>query len=85
MMRSGVRQHVTGVVVNVRPNINRAEFDRIKAILTNCIRHGPKSQNRDCLPDFRAHLAGKVAQVSSINPMRGVKLLRLLRRIPWDG
>jgi len=83
-MRAGVRQHVTGVVVNVGPNIARAEFDRLKAVLTNCVRHGPGSQNRQSHPDFRAYLAGKLAQVASIHPTRGEKLWGIFRQIRWD-
>jgi len=83
LMRAGGRQ-VTGVVVNVRTNIRRAEFDRLKAILTNCIRHGPASQNREQLPDFRAHLAGRVSHIYSIHPARGEKLRELFRRIVWE-
>jgi RNA-directed DNA polymerase len=82
-MRSGVRQHVTGVVVNVRPNIGRAEFDRLKAVLTNCVRHGPASQNREGRPDFRACIAGKVAHIASIHPARGEKLWGIFRQIRW--
>jgi RNA-directed DNA polymerase len=84
LMRSGVRQHVTGVVVNVRPNIRRTEFDALKAILTNCLRRGPAAQNRTGVPDFRAHLAGKLAQFKSIHPQRAEKLLRILEQIKWD-
>ena len=84
ILRAGVRQHVTGVVVNVRPNIRRAEFDRLKAILTNCVRHGPASQNRGQVPDFRAYLAGKVAHVAAIHAGRGERLRGLLRQIRWD-
>jgi hypothetical protein len=83
-MRSGRCQHVTGVVVNVRPNIRRAEFDRLKAILTNCVRHGPATQNRSGVPDFRAHLAGKLAQVKSLHPQRAEKLFRVFQQIKWD-
>ena len=71
VMRAGVRQHVTGVVVNVRPNITRNAFDRLKAILTNCLRHGPASQNREKVADFRAFLNGKVAHVAAVHPQRG--------------
>lgn len=46
-MRQGVRQHAAGVVLNVRPNIARAEFDALKATLHNCVRYGAASQNRD--------------------------------------
>lgn len=84
IMRAGRRQHVTGVIVNVHLNLPRAEFDRLKAILTNCIRHGPDSQNRENLPDFRGHLTGKVAHVASVNSRRGEKLRRLLQRIEWE-
>ena len=83
-MRRGVRQHVTGVVVNVRPNIVRAEFDRLKAILTNCVRHRPASQNRQGRADFRVYLSGKVAHVASINRARGEKLWGMFRQISWD-
>jgi RNA-directed DNA polymerase len=83
IMRRTVRQTVTGVVVNARPNVPRAEFDRLKAILTNCARHGPANQNRGNHPDFRAHLAGKVAHLAAVNPARGRKLWALFDRIAW--
>jgi retron-type reverse transcriptase len=85
LMRAGVRQIVAGVVVNVRPNIRRAAFDVLKATLTNCVKHGPASQNRDSLQDFRAHLKGKVAQVASVNPQRGEKLRAIFRQIRWEA
>jgi RNA-directed DNA polymerase len=81
----GGRQTVTGVVVNARPNLPRAEFDRLKAILTNCVRHGAANQNRDRHPDFRAHLAGKVAHLASVHPARGRKLWALFDKIAWDN
>jgi RNA-directed DNA polymerase len=84
LMRAGVCQHVAGVVVNVRPNIRRAEFDRLKAILTNCIRHGPSTQNRSQLSDFRAHLAGKVSHVYSLHAKHGKTLRVLLEKIDWQ-
>jgi RNA-directed DNA polymerase len=84
LMRAGVCQHVTGVVVNARPNIRRVEFDRLKAILTNCVRHGPSTQNRSKLPDFRSHLSGKVSHVGSLHPARGEKLRILLEKIEWQ-
>ena len=51
-MRAGIRQVVTGVVVNSHPNLRRADFDNLKATLTNCIRHGPASQNRERAANF---------------------------------
>ncbi len=84
-MRQGVRQQVAGIVLNGHPNINRAEYDRLKAILTNCVRHGPQEQNRDGRADFRAWLAGKIAYAGMINPARGRRLRELFARICWDA
>jgi hypothetical protein len=82
-MRQGVRQQLAGVVLNVHPNVRRDEYDRLKAILCNCARHGPASQNRDGHADFRAHLLGRIAHVAQINPNRARKLRALFERISW--
>jgi RNA-directed DNA polymerase len=82
-MRQGVRQQLAGVVLNVRPNVRRADYDRLKATLCNCVRHGPGSQNRDGHADFRAHLLGRIAHVGQINPERARKLRALFERICW--
>ncbi len=83
-MRQGVRQQLAGVVVNAHPNVGRDVFDRLKAILTNCVRHGSASQNRDGHADFRGYLAGKIAYVSMLNPSRGKRLRALFERIGWE-
>jgi RNA-directed DNA polymerase len=83
-MHRGRRQMLTGIVVNTKPNIPRVEFDRLKAILTNCARLGPRLQNRQQVKDFRAHLAGRIANVASINAARGMKLKAIFERIAWE-
>jgi RNA-directed DNA polymerase len=83
-MRQGVRQQLAGVVVNAHPNLCRAEYDRLKAILTNCVRHGPASQNRDGHADFRGYLAGRIAYVQMLNAARGQRLHELYARIQWQ-
>jgi hypothetical protein len=83
MMRSGARQQVTGIVVNRHPNIPRQEFDNLKAALTNCIRHGPASQNRDGRDNHRQFLAGRIAYVQMVNPQRGKRLQQLFDKIAW--
>lgn len=85
VVRRGHRQLVTGVVVNAKPNIRRDEFDRLKAILYNCVKLGPSSQNRDAHADFSAHLRGRIAFVRQLNPARAEKLWRLFENIRWDG
>ncbi|ALV44249.1 hypothetical protein MB46_00690 [Arthrobacter alpinus] len=81
---AAVRQVVTSVVVNQRTNINRLDFDRLKATLHNCRRHGPESQNREAHADFRAQLLGRISWVTALNPDRGAKLLRDFHLIAWE-
>jgi hypothetical protein len=85
VMRRAQRQIVTGLVVNEHPAIRRVEYDRLRAILHNCARLGPESQNRDGHPDFRAHLEGMVAWVCHVQPERGAKLEGALLRIQWPA
>ena len=83
IMPRGTRQRVTGIVVNAHCNVGRAGFDTLKAVLHNCVRHGPEGQNRSGVPDFRRHLDGRVAWVEQVNPPRGAKLRRLFDGIDW--
>jgi hypothetical protein len=83
IMRQGVRQHLAGLVANDHVNIMRADFDRLKATLTNCARLGPEGQNRQAHPRFRAHLDGRVAFVEMINPAKGQRLREIFDRIQW--
>jgi len=83
VMRQGVRQYLAGVVANARVNIPRSDFDRLKAILTNCVRRGPDAENRDAHPQFRSHLDGRVSFVESIHEERGAKLRAIFEQIEW--
>src|SRR5690606_31015987 len=81
--RQGVRQSVTGIVVNQRTNVSRDDYDRLKATIHNCVVHGPRSQHHRRLDDFRAHLLGRISWVESLNPQRGAKLRAEFLRIRW--
>lgn len=83
VLRPHQRQVVTGVVINEKPNVSRRDFDRLKAILTNCVRLGPASQNRDEHPNYSAHLAGRIAHVAHFHPPRAEKLRALYAKIDW--
>jgi hypothetical protein len=83
IMRQGVRQRLAGLVANQCINVMRTDFDRLKATLTNCVRRGPESQNRDGHSSFRSHLEGRVGFVESINPARGARLRAILEQIQW--
>jgi hypothetical protein len=81
LQRRDVQQRVTGIVVNDHVNFARKESDRLKATLTNCLRHGLASQNRANHPAFLKHLDGRIAWVESLNRQRGSKLRRLFDAI----
>jgi hypothetical protein len=83
VMSRGACQSVNGIVVNEKMNIPRSERDRLKALLHNCVRHGPSSQNRANLADFRAHLMGRLAHVKMITPLHGQRMERLFQQINW--
>ena len=85
IMHAGVRQHLAGTVVNERPNVRRADFDRLKATLVNCRQHGPAGQNREGLANFRAHLLGRISFVEMVHPSRGKRLRRIFEQIDWPS
>ena len=62
VMGRGTRQTVTGVVVNAHPNVPRAEYDRLKAILHRAPLDGPAGLDP-------SHLLGRIAWVESLNPV----------------
>ena len=70
VIRNSQRQVTAGVVVNEKLNVARDDYDRLKAILHNCRRHGPAAQNRERHPEFAAHLRGRIAHVAQLNPLR---------------
>jgi hypothetical protein len=79
----GQRQVVTGLVVNAHPNVPRAEYDRLRAVLHDAAQHGPEHANRAAHPAFREHLQGRIAWVGTGNPARAEKLRRAFDEITW--
>lgn len=80
-LRPSQRQALTGIVVNEKPNIDRRYYERLKAVLTNCERHGLNSQNRSNQTNFREHLQGCIQHVKSLNEVKGEKLEIIFRKI----
>jgi hypothetical protein len=78
-------QRVCGIVVNARTNLPRAEFDRLKAILHGCVRHGPASQNREGHADWKEHLRGRIAWAAQLNAPKAARLQRLFAQVDWGG
>jgi hypothetical protein len=83
VLPQGRAQAVCGVVVNAHPNLPRADFDRLKAILHQCVLHGAAAQNREGHADWRAHLEGRVAWAAQVNPAKARRLQRLLAQVDW--
>jgi RNA-directed DNA polymerase len=84
IMRQGVRQRIAGMVVNQGLNLPREDFDRLKATLTNCARHGAPTQNRSGHENFRSHLEGRVSYFEMITPVKGGRLRELFEQISWS-
>lgn len=83
MMRQGVRQHLAGLVVNEKVNVDRRYVDELKAILHNCVRFGPESQVREFRGSFREHLLGRIGFVEMVRPEKGARLRRIFEEIRW--
>jgi hypothetical protein len=79
MTRAG-RQRVAGIVVNEHPNLARAEYDRLKAIVHDAERNGPQAANREGHAAFREHLRGRIAWLESLQPARGQRLRERFER-----
>ena len=77
------RQMAAGIMINQRPNTERRKFDNLKTTLYNCVKRGAASLNRENHPNFRASLAGQIAWVSQLNPLRGQRLLDLFNNVDW--
>lgn len=84
VMNANRQQKLTGIVVNKKLNVSRAQYKTLHAILHNCIVHGPATQNRDNHTDFAAHLRGRIEWIKSLNPQRGVKLHEMYQCIDWQ-
>jgi RNA-directed DNA polymerase len=80
---SGQRQAVTGLVVNERLNVPRADYDRLRAVLDDAATNGPGHANRAGHPSFREHLEGRIAWAGAMNEARAAKLRRAFERIEW--
>jgi RNA-directed DNA polymerase len=84
-LRAARRQSVCSIVVNQHPNLPRPAFDQLKAILHQCVLHGPAAQNRQAHPNWREHLQGRVAWAAQLNPAKAQRLQRLWGQIDWSG
>jgi hypothetical protein len=85
VQRSGGRQSVTGIVVNHGLSLPREEIRKLRAILHNAKKTGLAAQNRDGVPNFEAHIRGKLSYLHMIDPERSRSLIRELDEITGRG
>ena len=81
IQRGNSRQTVTGLVVNVKPAVQRDLVRRLRAILHRAKREGLAAQNRENHPNFRAWLEGMVAYVAMTRPTAAAKLRAALMEL----
>ncbi len=84
-MAAHEQQQLTGLVVNVHPQPPRKTFDDLRALLYNCVRFGPQSQNRDRHAHFRDHLLGRINAIGRYNLSRKARLSKLFEQIDWNA
>lgn len=81
VLHRSTAQMVTGVVVNAKPSIRRAEIRRLRAILHRARKEGLEAQNRQKRPNFRSWLEGKIAYVAMVRPDLGARLKAALSQV----
>lgn len=84
IMTASQQQRLTGIVINEKINIAKPTLKRFEALLYNCVRFGPKSQNTSQHPNFAAHLEGRLAFYRDLVPHKVEKFYRLYDQIQWD-
>jgi RNA-directed DNA polymerase len=77
-------QEIAGIVVNRKPSLGRNEYRELRATIHNCLKNGPRSQNREGLPNFREHLRGRISHLQQVNARLGYELVSEFNRIAWD-
>ncbi len=80
--RRAGQQLVTGIVVNDKPAVPRAELKRLRAILHAAQKTGLSAQNRENIPNFEAYLRGKIAYVAMVDRAKAFKLQAELDSAP---
>ncbi|MEZ6043425.1 MAG: reverse transcriptase family protein [Planctomycetaceae bacterium] len=83
IMLQSRQQRATGLVLNQHPAVSRRDFDLLKAILHNCIRFGPQTQNHSGIDNFRMHLLGRIQHMARYHPSRAQKLMHSFEQITF--
>lgn len=87
VMRSHVRQSVTGIVVNDRPAVDRATLRRFRATLFQVEKDGPAGKQWNGNDNVLAALEGYAHFIRMVDADKGAPLLARVRavRAKWSG
>ena len=77
------KQKVTGIIVNYKPNIDRREIRRIRAILENLKIYGTREVDGKPVDKVKDYMRGKISHINMFNPAQGEKLLKQYQMINW--
>jgi RNA-directed DNA polymerase len=77
-------QEIGGIVVNKKPSLGRDHYRMLRAIIYNCAKYGPESQNQAQHPNFMSHIRGHISHMKQINPKLGSRLLEYFNKINWN-
>lgn len=93
LMKKNQQQKVTGVVINVKPNIDKKPFQDLKNIIHICHKYGPsvligKIKNKqgktiDTTERLKNHLLGRLSHVNQLNLHKAETLRSKFKGIAW--
>ena len=81
VMRKGMQQKVTGVVVNTKLNIDRIQLRKFRAVLHNIEKNGWKDQQWGKAIHLINAVEGYINYVFMVNPEKGIVLKEKLKTI----
>jgi hypothetical protein len=86
VLRRGRRQEVTGIVVNEKPGVVRAELRRFRALLYQIEKDGPAGKKWGAGGDVLTAALGYASYVAMVDPKKGealrTKVLALRAKYP---
>lgn len=81
VMRKGIQQKVTGIVVNKKPNIDRNQLRKFRALLHNIEKNGWKDQKWGKAIHVINAIEGYINYVRMVNPEKGIVFRQNLKDI----
>ena len=81
IMRKGVRQEVTGIVVNEKLNVNSRELKKFRALLFQIEKDGLEGKKWEGSSNLLAAIKGYAGFVKMVNPKKGAPLVKKVNEI----